>query len=128
MKTDVEKWLKRKAKEGPYYLLGKQTVRYFAGWDRSTELPTQIFKDGFIYTVIWKNKDKVSIGKFKDGMMARYGVATWGNMKYPYGLTDIWQTTRGALDLEDIQQMQAVANDLSDLPIFELSELKDVTW
>lgn len=127
--TDDEKWLKRKIKEGPYYLYHKLPKTYFAGWDRSVDPPTQIFRDGFIYTVLWRHKDKVRIGKFKDGMYARYGVAVWGVLNYPYGITDLWQSSRGAVDETELSYMQELGlNKVINLPQFDLNELQDVKW
>ncbi len=126
--SDVEQWMKRLTRKGPFYLLDTKfdtTER----WDHSaynhetktgsvkTEVPRTT------YWVIWNDKEKTKLGSFCDYMYARYGVATRSvlNGDTPF---DLWNGQ--GIEQATFDEMLKVRNNTSTLPHFDLKTLVGV--
>jgi len=108
--AQAAKWLKNKSKLGPFYLYGKQ--------------PHPSFPNRTQYLLIWNDKrsGKTKAGAVHDGMHTRYGFDTWCTLNgdTPF---DTWGQPSGEL----FDAMLAVRKNDSQLPVFDLYSLEDVT-
>lgn len=121
MKDDVQKWMKRLSKKGPFFLLRSEPWTYpYSIHDGST-------RTGTLYTVIWhdQNKGDVKIGSLHDWMSARYGIQTRAALKGPRP-QDMWNGR--AVEDGEFEEMLAVWEDRCVLPEFDLTMLKNVSW
>ena len=121
MDSDVEKWMKRLAKKGPFFLLKSEPwTSPHAHWQHGV-------RTGTAYTVIWhdQNKGDVKIGTLHDWMTARYGIQTRAALKgdRPH---DLWNGR--AVEDGEFEEMLAVWEDRSTLPHFDITTLKNVEW
>ena len=107
MNSEVEAWLKRTSKKGPFKL-----------YSYNTSVP-----DVTKYTVIFKDKGKVKIGTVHDGQWCRYGIRTFGALSGPTAL-GLWQSGAGAVDEYQLEAMIRVWNDECHLSPFLMESLK----
>lgn len=118
---EVERWLKRMAKKGPFYVVSEKEITYHSGFDQDMK-PTHA--RGKRYVVVWKQSDgKVRIGTLQDGLWVRYGIGTWATLTgdTPSGL---WQIRPGVVTDEELGHMISVARDECRLPVFDLGSLR----
>ena len=108
---DVQKWMKRLNRHKPFYL-------YFKS-------PTSNFRTNTIYTLIWNDKNKTKIGTVEDHMYCRYGINTCAVLNGE-SMLDVWNGQ--TIDEEQFLCMLEVRRHISNLPIFELSELQNLRW
>ena len=130
MNDDVQKWLKRTNRKGPFLLYGMVPTTYFVGWDHSAEPAVQKHAVGTAYTVIWKDKKdgKVRIGIFRDGMHCRYGVDTYGVLSGDT-IADFWQASSGTLDEAEMAMMlRIMKGEWHPMGQFNPAAIKDLKW
>lgn len=130
MDDEVQKWLKRTKRKGPFLLYGTEPISYFVGWDHAVEPAVQKYADGHAYTVIWKDKkdDKVRIGVFKDGMHCRYGVSTYGVLS-GNTMADFWQASSGTLTVQEMDTMiRVMTRAWHPMGQFDPATIKDLKW
>jgi hypothetical protein len=123
---DIEKWLKRTNRKGPFLLYGTVPTTYFIGWKDGV----QKHDVGAAYTVIWKDKKdgKVRIGVFKDGMHCRYGVNTYGVLSGDT-IADFWQASSGTLNETEMAMMlRIMKGEWHPMGQFNPAAIKDLKW
>lgn len=112
---DVQKWMKRLNRKGPFYLYKEDVYKPYT----SAKEPVKH------YFVIWNDKEKTKYGYFYDGMHCRYGVQTCtvlnGNTKF-----DLWAGHN--IDDDIFEAMLKLRNETSELRHFELTEIQDLRW
>ena len=122
---NVEKWIKRLNRKGPFYLYETEqgtTVR----WDHSNYNPET--KTGSVkttvpkksYYVIWNDDDKTKFGSFSDYMLTRHGVATRSVLNGDT-MFDLWNGS--GLDQTIFDEMLKVRKRMSGLPHFDIRSL-----
>ncbi len=126
MSPEVEKWMKRTKKKGPFYLLKEDFHEYFIGkWDEDNK---PIRAGGFLYQVIWKENGKVKLGDFRDGMSCRYGVSTWATLSTP-SPTGLWQATSGCVSMKELQHMiDLFQGEIMFFKTFDPETIKGLSW
>jgi len=107
---DVNGWLRRTHRKGPYKLYN-----------------TDLYGDCAAYTVIFKDRGKVRIGTIKDGSYARYGIGTFGALSFPE-VTGLWQSSAGAVTEDQLDKMIQFWDDICELPDWSVTQLKNVKW
>ena len=113
--NDVEKWLKRANRKGPFYLYKIEPL--------VREWLTE--QSGNQYYLIWNDKDRTCYGSVHDEMLCRYGFDTItvlkGDTKF-----DLWNGK--CIDDDIFNEMIKVRNGLSTLPMFDLSTINNIGW
>lgn len=127
--TDVERWMKRLSKKGPFYLY--ETTPYYSSFtpyrvvDGEKIESEPVVREGFNYFVFWNDGYKTKYGMLRDHMYCRYGIDTIcvlnGETKF-----DLWNG--GTINDDIFDRMVEVRNCRSTLPKFELTELKHLSW
>ncbi len=103
-------WKKRLKRKGPFFL-----------YQEKMDKPYASHEDMKYYYVIWNDGHKTKYGCFYESMPCRYGVVTItvlnGDTKF-----DLWNGQN--IDDDIFDSMLKVRNKESDLPHFNLDELK----
>ena len=130
--TDVEKWMKRLSKKGPFYLY--KTTPYYSSITPyrmvdgvKVELEP-VVREGSNYFVIWNDGHKTKYGYVRDHMLCRYGIETCcvlnGETKF-----DLWN---GSTIDDDIFDMMLLVRDPTvedkQMQRFTLDQLKHLSW
>lgn len=119
IQDDVVKWKKRLKRKGPFYLV--KTEQFDKSFTRSDDVFVE--KRGTRYYLIWNDGYKTKYGTLEDHMWTRYGIGTIcvlnGETRF-----DLWNGS--TINDEIFHAMVKVRNEVSDLPTFDLDELKNL--
>ena len=118
VRPEVQAWLKRMARKGPFLLYQSQEASYDVLGERG-------FRMGWERYLIWTEGGKTKIGRVCDGMLTRYGIDTLAWVRTD-DLDNTWRARPGAITPSMLAAMRKAAKGESDLAEFDLSTLKDV--
>jgi hypothetical protein len=141
VKKEIDKWLKKTARKGPFYLWSSyrqtdQSVWHKEGMSRYFRYCSKAFadvefvptyeKNYRVYWVIWKENNSVKIGALQDRMYCRYGIATGGKIYYDVNTNNIkiWGDISPESEEYKIMKKWIEGNPPVDKPLFDVYTLK----
>lgn len=114
LKDDVNGWLRRTHRKGPFKLYSATP------FDNGRV-------SGMSYIVIFEDRGKVRIACIQDHCLARYGINTFGALSFPE-VTGLWQSGLGAVSKNQLDMMILFWQDECELPNWSVTQLKNIEW
>ena len=115
-------WYKRIEKKAPFYLFRTEPL---------TNWVAEKYPNSQRYWLIWqeivRGETKTKMGVAEDAMLARYGFSILAVLT-GNSITGLWQASANSIDEKEMQALFDVANDKTDLPIFNIRSIRNVSW